>query len=80
MSDRNGQNQNPHEKRLIYLYAIFGAIGLAVLPSLFLGPITRHQFNFWFVTFWTVVFGIGLVGSGIKKLLKKKDWTSANDN
>jgi undecaprenyl pyrophosphate phosphatase UppP len=76
MRDRNGESRNPYERRLIYLYAIFGAIALAVLPSLFLGPVTRHQFNFWFVTFWVIVIGIGLI---VQEIKKKKNPTSAND-
>lgn len=70
----------PQEKRLIYLYGLFGGIGLSVLTYIFLSPATRRQFDFWLVTFIGVIMVIGTVGPKIQKLLSKRQQISTNDN
>jgi hypothetical protein len=79
MSDRNGQSQNPHEKRLRYLYGVFGGIGFLVLPYLFFSSTTGDRVNFWLQLFLIIVIGLGIGVQKIQKLLNKKDRTSAND-
>jgi hypothetical protein len=70
----------PQEKRLIYLYGLFGGIGLSVLTYIFLSPATRRQFDFWLVMFIGVIMVIGTVGPKIQKLLSKRQQISTNDN
>jgi hypothetical protein len=70
----------PQEKRLLYLYFLFGGIGLPVLTYIFLSPATRRQFNFWLVVAVGLIMVIGTVVPKIQKLLSKKEQTSANDN